>query len=318
MRDALAGLGYMAGAMVLGSGVAVAQGVSVAFELATPLTVSADAGAGPNVQTLAAGPVSNPGSLQTYAGGSPGSQAGCSWNSTDWGDRIEIYYRSHCGSTLPTATGSADVSLHEALIWLSSPTPRTVHLATEAAVQYLASGQPAPMLEIDVMDDGIIDYSLGYVHAFPIAYLAIGPQPVAVRIRAQAAISSGPSSPATHFLAHLTVRPANGLSVTQNVIGCVPGVFYVTPSMESNGINLRAAGIAIGVVGLSQLPVLLPSQLQGCLLMPSPDLLVIVDNVGYDLDIPAAARPIDLYAQGVYLVTPTDLRAADGFLVTAF
>ena len=304
--------------MVLGVGVTVAQGVGVAFELATPLTVSADAGAGPSVQTLVAGPQSDPGGLQTSTGAPLGSQAGCSWGSTDWGDRIEIYYRLQCSSTLANANGSAGVALHESLIWLSSPTPRMIHLESEATVQYLASGQPAPMLEIDVMDDGIIDYSLGYVHGFPITILAVGPQPVPVRVRAQAAISSGPGSPGTHILAHLTVRPANALSVTQNVIGCMPGVFYVTPSMQSNGINMRAAGFAIGVVGLSQVPVLLPSQLPGCLLMPSPDLLVIVDQFGYDLDVPAAARPIDLYAQGVFFVTPTDLRTADGYRVTAY
>ncbi|MFN3242498.1 MAG: hypothetical protein ACE37K_13425 [Planctomycetota bacterium] len=91
------------------------------------------------------------------------------------------------------------------------------------------------------------------------------------------------------------------------------------PAFPQSGVLFGvgvASGPAVAVYGLGVQPTLLPNSgaLQPCLLVPSPDLVVLIPPNGHLLGLPAAVRPITVYVQGVVLL-PTGLGTSNGFVV---
>ena len=93
--------------------------------------------------------------------------------------------------------------------------------------------------------------------------------------------------------------------------------------MASYGVHLRgwSKDPVVAVLGLGTQPTLLPpSPLSPvpCLLLPSPDLVLLMPPSGFDLPIPPAVRPLNLYVQGVELgLATSQLSTLQGFLVQA-
>jgi len=112
---------------------------------------------------------------------------------------------------------------------------------------------------------------------------------------------------------------AGDVTAKRNVLGCSYSSLVATPVFGLDGIRigdpLWNVHVLVFVFGWDLQPVMLPSLTSNCLLMPSPDDLVLLPpQPWFDLAIPTAVRPLSLYVQGVNAI---NLQTSDGFLISA-
>jgi hypothetical protein len=120
----------------------------------------------------------------------------------------------------------------------------------------------------------------------------------------------------------------NGVTVAPSLAGCGLGELEVRPAWDVDGVAVRVAktqwpghlqvavfGLGTSLVPLGPSPASTP--LAPCLLLPSPDLLVLLPPAApFLLPIPPAARPIAIHAQAV-LLTPFGFETTNANLVLA-
>lgn len=227
-------------------------------------------------------------------------------------------FRVEHTATVATAPGSATTGPLDILVQFTAPTPTPVHLDVHHAAG-VPPGFAMPLASIDVGDDGTIDYVNGVlVSAIP--PLVAGPQPVKARIRMLTTVTQVGET--TSDL-RLDVVRNNNISVTPAVLGCTATTVVIGPSMIHDGLILQRAQILpvahFVVFGLSLQPVILPTTgAPPCLLLPSPDLAVLLPFGGtFDLDLPPAVRPVTFWVQSVVLLGP-DVLTGGGFQIDAF
>ena len=295
------------------------QAISLTVSAATPLTTRATAGGTTNVHTLPIGPVPASGYVFAAASQPPGELANMSLN---WITQLPGQSeRLLCGcSFLGMANGlaspaSASVDPFEMLLHLQAPTPRRVFV-TGRVVVVAPPGLPAPQLELDLFDDGTVEWSTTVL--FGTISVLVGPTPIPVRVRGAVSL---PSNGFAQGAGTIDITPDNRVDSYAMVQGCLAeGFLRLEDAFAHDGVRLQvpAGCLCVGVLGLGVQPLVL--SVQGglpCLLLPSPDVLVVIPANGFDLPIPAAARPIDFYAQAVWFDFQ-GLPTTTGYRVSAF
>lgn len=187
----------------------------------------------------------------------------------------------------------------------------------------LSAGVPAPLLEIDVGNDGVVEW-IGMFGTTQLGNFVLGTQPLPIRMRLVSTLPIPPASFGLQSTAaiNLYVSPDNQVAITQNVVGCagLGSMEPPAPVFDGRGVDLFTSP-AVFVLGFGTQPVLLGPQsplpfLGGCLLLPTPDVLSFELDGQLRLPLPPALRPVTLYAQAV-LVGPT-FSLSDGYRIQAY
>lgn len=205
--------------------------------------------------------------------------------------------------SVPTNSGGTSLTLigTEILIEYTAPVPTPVYLEISIEMQ-MPAGATAPSLNVDINNNGIIDVSSGNPSGGGI--FVIGTQPFAVRLQSTANFSLDGDMIAS---IHVNVTPRNQLSIYTAATGCLAPGLSVAPSFLGTGLvaeqRMPHNAPSVLVLGLQMQPILLssanPLTSLPCLLIPRPDFTVAMVNSNYELAIPAAVRPINIYAQRV-------------------
>ncbi len=216
-----------------------------------------------------------------------------------------------------TAGALAELQPSEFLVDFTNPTASPVMFTFSRTITGTA-GTPLPLLEVDLMDDGSVDYTLA------------GPQPewqrivaasanVPTRIRLSGVLAS-PGSIGLEF--RIRVTPAY-TTVTNTVSGCFGVNLDMQPRLDGDlGYTVGLGGLTgptAVVFGLTPQPQLLGTMSQSnapCMLWPRPDAVMLWPQ-GFGsatLPIPPAVRPIKVHAQSVVAFTPL-LVTSHGYLV---
>jgi hypothetical protein len=184
-------------------------------------------------------------------------------------------------------------------------------------VLQLTAGASAPLLRIDVGDDGWFEFTEFTPNWTVPATLS----PVPLRIRVQ--LSAAVVAPA-EIVAELqfTVRPDNQTSTSFAIGGCSPLPYSVAPTFAGDlriAVDATPATPAVAVFGLGWQPTILGQNgALPCILLPMVHhLLLSTDGSPLILHIPVSARPITLWTQAVLIGTPFQLTTTAGFVVSA-
>ena len=159
-------------------------------------------------------------------------------------------------------------------------------------------------MRVDVGNDGSFEVTELSFPGTGVPGISLGTQPLAVRVQFRAGTTR-----AEGINSRLILRfvPVNNLYIAPAVSGCTSDWFFVEPSFESTGVDLGVqtmlpGDLAVGVVGLGLQPVAGVFVYPGCVLLPSPDLLVVLpQGAVVNLPLPASVRPQTLWAQAVVL-----------------
>jgi hypothetical protein len=220
------------------------------------------------------------------------------------------------GAGLTSAPGVATCGPNTVLWDLSAPQP-TPALVRVDFLNGTTPGAPQPSTIIDVLDDGLIDFVNGQaVHGQPLLLVTVGPQPLRTRITTFATNSQ--VGQAQSFLI-LHFEPWNQVGIQTVALGC-GATATVIPTFVDLGVEVLMPEMAIAVFGFLVQPLLLPpAGSQPCLLVPSPDVLLLMPPGGgmVHVGLPAAVRPATFWVQGVTWPA-TGLQVSDAFRVSAF
>lgn len=220
----------------------------------------------------------------------------------------------------PGTTGTVGSSgPHEILVRFTSSVPLQVKLNASRVVQ-ATPGAPWPAMDLDVGNDGSLE-ATNLSTLNPAQWSAsIGPQPLEVRVILNASLATAAAVLNDLFL---WIEPDDGIDLRVLVSGCNPTLPPPPPfaNRQFDGsivlVMPQPPGtIAVIVVGFAPQPAFLGLNAGlPCLLLPSPDVLV-VQSAAFSLPLPPSVRPVTLYVQGVS-VTMQGLLTTDGYQVTA-
>jgi hypothetical protein len=289
-------------------------GQSVAVTAATPITAFTQIGGTLSTSTQPAGPL--PASGQTSISWFPLAAAGLSHVADFSATRFSFDAQAFCsvGSGSGLAAGlQAPVEL---LLSLTSPTPMSMSLEFDQRV-FGPAGMPMPLLEVDVGDDGSIEFSAASSAppSLVVVTLSVVPVPIRVRLGLQLAFAGDGEASVS-----MVGRPAN-TSVLPVLSGCSSDVLVYEPRFDGGldyAIVTPSFGLAVMVFGLAPQPLLLGSPFSlPCLLLPSPDAVLLLPVQSQQtLPIPPSVRPLQFWAQMVQ-VTPVGLLTGDAVRITA-
>lgn len=312
-------IAQLVGTVALGATALSAQTVSVTATLVAPIPVEARVGA--QVSSF----LQPAGQLTANVYGFPAVPLGPQGRAeilfqTDLfqGSQPSFSVRSQAnGFSLGGAPVSTSTGIVEVLLQVQATAPVVANLVAERDV-FASAGTASPVLRVDVGDDGSFEITELSATGTQVGSLALGPQPLPVRIRYRA------DTVGDQVLeARLRVRfvAENHLTITQQIQGCSGDFLSVEPSFQGAGIEFFAQPIVtgdlvVGVIGLGVQPVVTSLLYPGCVLLPTPDLLVVMPGlVRSQLPLPASVRPLDLFLQAVVL--PLSSQSAwSGALVT--
>jgi FtsP/CotA-like multicopper oxidase with cupredoxin domain len=163
--------------------------------------------------------------------------------------------------------GSAALGPTELLVSFSAtaPTPARLELDWQLTIE---PGSPAPTIEVDLGNDGTIDYTARTPNSvYSFGTFALGPQPLLAVLRTQTSNSNGVLRSVVRLRA-----VADPLAVIQQVTPMCQGGFPLTAQPAFDGaleLQIQPTGqLQFLVVGTSVAPVLLPAS-QQCLLIPA-------------------------------------------------
>lgn len=218
---------------------------------------------------------------------------------------------------LPTAVAEANPV--DLLLELAATQPAVVDIGLSQSFYSTQVSPPAFPYSVDLGNDGAIEWDESSPASIALPPITIGPVPTLLRVRT-AMVQTGPGGQTSNLMVY--VSPHNDLQ-TQPLAGCNNlNPFVVQPVFPGRGVEVYVASSndpVVGVFGLSSQPQLLSPLFQStCWLVPSPDFLVYLPPmVPFLLPIPAAVRPVTVWAQGVG-VTPLGLTTTSGEIITAF
>ncbi len=193
------------------------------------------------------------------------------------------------------------------------------------------AGAALPLLEVDVSNDGVLEYSNApgqpvpppaTIAPFP---MVVGPTPTPVRLHLASSLAiDGNASFAVTF----NITPAPFTSATKIGFGCdgLANSMLASPlfdgSVTFSAFPSQAAPVVL-VLGLGVQPILLPpaGAALPCVLFPSPDLILFMAPgaggfLQSTLPLPPAVRPVTFWAQGVR-IAPQGLLTTDTLQVDA-
>jgi hypothetical protein len=305
----------------LAGSVLLAQVPTVSMRAASVLTAQAQVGPVPIVQTLPIGPLPAAGAVSAGDSGPGSAVAATLWHCfvsptvafCQLEQRLEVNGVGSC------ASGPNDV-----VFAITSPIQRPVALivrTTKAATP----GVPSTTAEVDVGNDGLVEITGAAAPAGSAFFALIGPQPFEVRVRFAGGLTGTSGISSASDVVQLTLTPANQMGIFPATNGCRDNTSTLDEAWDQNGIVFDhqalspAPLLTVAVLGLSLQIVQLPnaSVLLPCLLLPSPDLVVLMPPGGLALPLPPAVRPITNWAQCV-LLEPTGITTSNGFAVAAY
>jgi hypothetical protein len=296
-----------------------AQSVSITATLVAPASVEARVGAQvssfaqpagllpPSLSLFPAVPLGPQGRAEVLfqANVEQGSQPG-------FGVRSQANGFSLGGTPVSTSTGTFEV-----LLQVQATAPVVATLVVDRDM-FASAGTASPMMRVDVGDDGSFEVTELSAAGANVGPLALGVQPLPVRLRYRA------DTVGDQVLeARLGVRfvADNALTITQQILGCTADFLSVAPSFQGAGLEfyvqpMMTGDLSVGVLGLGVQPVVTSVVYPGCILLPTPDVLVLMPSlVRSQLPLPANVRPLDMFLQAVVL--PMSSSAAwSGSLVT--
>lgn len=295
----------LSGTVAIAAAALSAQSVSISATLVSPFTVEARVGAQVSSSVQPAGLL--PPSLFFFPGVPLGPQgraevlfqAGVGQGSQpSFGVRSQANGFSLGGATVSTSTG-----LVEVLLQAQATAPVVARLFVDRDV-IATAGTASPMLRVDVGDDGTFEVTESSASGPDVGPVAIGVQPVPVRVFFRADTVGDQVLDAR---LNLRFQAENNLTITTQIQGCTADFLSVEPSFQGTGLEffvqpMFAGDLSVGVIGLGVQPVVTSLVYPGCVLMPTPDLLVVMPGLlGSQLPLPASVRPLDLFLQAVVL-----------------
>jgi len=299
---------------------AIAQQVTVDLTALTPLEARVDAFGQVTTDSLPAGPMPAYGHIEAVGAATSGV-AIIDWFQA-WGpDQHDVTITSQVIAPF-SLTASSSTGPFEVLIELAAtaPTPVEVHLAADV---YVSAGTPAPRIDVDVDNDGGIDFPDLPIHGpGTLLQLTLDTQPLALRVIMASQTGQSINTDQSTAQLRLSVRPQNLVQVTRTATSCTP-VFEldIRPVFEDRGIDF-VYGPPLYVFGMNAQPVLLQPQaplpmVTACLLMPSPDVLIFAPFGYLHLPLPPAVRPAELHVQGVS-ISGAGWTLSDAYRINAF
>jgi hypothetical protein len=285
---------------------APAQSFTLSAPVATALTLHVPSGT--TSTQVPAGPLA-PSSYVSLQNG--GSLASFSWSAGCLSTYAVCSASARC---LLPAGGNAAVAPGELLYTLTVP-PGLVYFEMEITIAGTA-GAPIPHVRIDLGADGLVEVTEASPPGPQILGLPVS-GPFAIRIAVDAALVGTGMVDAS---ARVTARPGSGVFSSMILGGC-GAHFDVVPTWGGDivyGSPFPSPFPKVAVLGLQVQPLLMPAQVGfPCLLLPSPDLLVLLSaSTAQSLAIPAAVRPITIWAQAVE-VDPLGLLTSGAYQVFA-
>ena len=226
------------------------------------------------------------------------------------------------GTCSVTGNGQSDVVPGDFLLSLSAATTGSVTI--ELSQAFYATSAVAPLqLRVDVDNNGSDE--LTELMTGPQQYVrAIGPVPLVIRVRMQGTL--GQPGYAT-FSLNVAVTPGPHTQVQHLSSGCTTNQFLAFAAPLGDSLTFYVpcnSGNCVPrlvVLGLSLQPQILPSVNAWCgLLLPSPDALLYTgpNTSAYIIPLPPAARPIDIYAQAVWIYPGGQPVTTDSFRIAAY
>lgn len=297
-----------------------AQAPTVGISAATSLSFQASSGGQTSQVTVPAGPLAASGGFGTSAPSgvfAADASAGTSWWTAATSHEVLVGLRLACSVASPGST--ATVGTQEFVVHFASAVPREVTISILRS-SFVPPGAPWPLVAIDRGNDGSIDFPNATSGIESVEVL--GPAGLDLRFVLDASLAT-PGLSETQV--SVVVTPSNQLQVVPSVGGCGLSTpdFWAIPTYADSGIDLGCNLIVdpmVFVLGLAAQPVLLPASVPACVLMPSPDLLVLPTPTAFQaivhLPLPASVRPLSLWAQAVRLA-PQGLLSTNALRIQA-
>lgn len=291
------------------SAASLAQNVTLGAVTATPIQLATSAGSSTATGQVPQGTVATAAvsDLRAILLGVH-SFAAVGWRGPTQLQNGEIEYRYQLRTEalgLSAGVNSSSVSTHQVLLTLQPQAPRPYRIVAEITAD-ASPGQTAPRLDVDLFDDSVVDGD-PVTGTASTGVLTTGS---AVLVRLTAACSASATlGQLSKVVAEvrLRVQPLNDVTIVQTGVGCpLPLEFRVNEAFDHRGVRLglpNSQELHVVVLGLAAQPMWLPvGGSWPCLLMPSPDVLVLGQPGGVDLPIPASVRPFSFHTQAVALL----------------
>lgn len=307
-------------ACCLGAGV-LAQTPTVTCSVPTAGSLVAQFGASQQSTTLPAGPAAALGSLSAGTPTFPGhAVTAVTWNIAAGSGSFDFFLTTT--AEVVGGSGLADSGAVSFLVSVAFPTPTSVSLSLDHGIQG-DPGNPLATGRIDVDDDGTLEVSEISPPGPSFVQRMVGPTGLLIRCTVRSTVTIGGGM--VSFL-HLHGTPG-ATSIQPLLYGCTGIALNVMTRFDGNldfAISLPAAPPSVAVFGLATQPLFLGTEQQPfgallpCVLMPRPDLVVFLPTAAVQtLPIPAVARPLVLYAQGV-VIGPSSFTTTQATTVFAY
>lgn len=293
-----------------------AQQVSVSATATTPLHAAVGINEQMTIETFPAGPMPAEGTLYSRLPSQPWqARSAFCWTIEDRAPAQEVHICTlHRAVLQPTTTPlTSTLGYNEVLFELTAPEPRAVTIDLQVlGPLYAISG--TPLLEADVHDDGVVDVSFTAPNSS--VSLNVGPQPTPIVMRSLISITAMPLIPQPweyNFQLSMRIHADNDTDIAIAHLACQTpyhGTFFCEEAFEHSGIVFRSPQPQWSphalILGLSQQPMTLPPPalipVPACVVHPSRDLVFVTAANASHLPLPAAVRPINLFAQAVFML----------------
>jgi hypothetical protein len=306
--------------------VGVVQQPTVTLRALTPLSATARVGVQTQSSAVSIGTLAPSGSCSATVGT---SVVGNAQSHTQWtyvaGPTLVACTLLQSLVVANTSVGESTAGPHELLLEIASPVVRPV-TATIEIVKGATPGLPATTVELDLDNDGVVELSGAVLSGTFHRTGTVGPQPWQIRVRFVGAIPLGAIGSLLDVV-RITVRPENNLQILPALAGCLDNGVFAVPAWDASGVALTPLTIVpppvpplrIAVAGLTAQPSFLPP-VGGpfpCLLLPSPDLVVVPTTNDFELALPPAVRPVTVFLQYVVLMPNGMLGTSNAYAVHA-
>lgn len=295
-----------------------AQSVSVTLQAVTPGTLHSNLAGQVLTQVLPAGAMPAAGNVSSVLGDPTtfaGSILGWESSSNSLEATATIQWIAGVSSSSPSFANTTAVNV---LMTITASSPVTVAIDVQRT-KLIGAGASILLNRVDVGNDGLAEVQESDNSKLLGPYAVNTSLSIMVRLEATQAANGDLQLDNT-----IRVLPVNDLVVQGNdPFGCLGDELRLQPSFVGRGIGLMSLpnwgnDLAVAVLGTSIQPIALPP-VASCLLLPSPDVLLVLPNaLLVDLPLPAAVRPVGFWAQGVVLSSLGYFTTTNLFSVIAF
>jgi hypothetical protein len=299
--------------VLLSTGSAVAQAVTATFVTATPVvTVAYSSALGqPPVQQVVPASTAGPQFLHSPSGN---TEARSTWYEYAFATETQVAWQQR--AEVQEGAPSFAVATGEILVDLvaTSATPVTIQLSRMLTA---GAGTVVPACSIDVGDDGIAEMTEATSATTLVSSITLDVLPLRIRMRSHVS-QIGQGSVDLSLL--MRVLPNNSLVISPVGVNCSLGLLEALPAFTGRGAQFKnpSGYPVVLVLGLDAQPLTAPLFSAMCPLLPRPDALVpLFAGQLFTLALPAAVRPVTLWAQGV-TISSGPLLPTGGFWLSAW